>query len=117
MHARNPRASADEADAFRAEATLACELGFDATFMTTVPFAGGPGIRFHDQARVHPGRYLAGIARAFTEAGGQIFEHSDAEEFRETPLGVNRNREAVGPTRPRPHFVTGTRGSRARSRG
>jgi glycine/D-amino acid oxidase-like deaminating enzyme/nitrite reductase/ring-hydroxylating ferredoxin subunit len=91
LHARNPRAHADEADGFRAEAALACELGFDATFMTTVPFAGGPGIRFHDQARVHPRRYLAGVARALTAAGGHIFEQSAAEEFRETPLGVKAN--------------------------
>ena len=91
LHARNPKAGTDEADALRAEAALACELGFDATFVTTVPFAGGPGIRFHDQARIHPRRYLAGVARAFTEAGGRIFEHSQAEEFRETPLGVKAN--------------------------
>jgi glycine/D-amino acid oxidase-like deaminating enzyme/nitrite reductase/ring-hydroxylating ferredoxin subunit len=91
LHARDRRTSADEADAFRAEAALACELGFDATFMTTVPFAGGPGIRFHDQARVHPRRYLAGVARALTAAGGEIFEESEVEEFRETPLGVKAN--------------------------
>ena len=48
----------------REDAALACELGFDATFMTTVPFVGGPGIRFHEQARFHPRRYLAGVAAA-----------------------------------------------------
>ena len=88
LHARDSRAAAEEAEAFRVEAALACELGFDATFMTTVPFAGGPGIRFHDQARMHPRRYLAGVAQAFTAAGGRIFERSEAEEFREKPLGV-----------------------------
>jgi glycine/D-amino acid oxidase-like deaminating enzyme len=91
LHARDPRAGAEEVDAFRSEAALACELGFDASFMTTVPFAGGPGIRFHDQARMHPRRYLAGVARALTAAGGRIFEHSEAQEFRETPLGVKAN--------------------------
>ena len=91
LHARDARMSADEADAFRAEAGLACELGFDATFMTMVPFAGGPGIRFHDQARVHPRRYLAGVAKAVSAAGGEIFEHSEAVEFREEPLGVKAN--------------------------
>jgi glycine/D-amino acid oxidase-like deaminating enzyme/nitrite reductase/ring-hydroxylating ferredoxin subunit len=91
LHARDSKAGADEADTLRAEAALACELGFDATFVTTVPFAGGPGVRFHDQARIHPRRYLAGVARAFTEAGGRIFEHSEAEEFRETPLAVKAN--------------------------
>jgi glycine/D-amino acid oxidase-like deaminating enzyme/nitrite reductase/ring-hydroxylating ferredoxin subunit len=91
LHARDSRTGAGDAEQFREEAALACELGFDATFMTTVPFAGGPGIRFHDQARVHPRRYLAGVARAITAAGGAIFEHSEAEEFRESPLGVKVN--------------------------
>jgi glycine/D-amino acid oxidase-like deaminating enzyme/nitrite reductase/ring-hydroxylating ferredoxin subunit len=95
LHTRDPRDSASEADALRDEAALACALGFDATFMTTVPFAGGPGIGFHDQARLHPRRYLAGVARAFTDAGGQIFEHSEAEEFRESPLGVKANGQWV----------------------
>ena len=91
LHARNSKAAGEDAEAFMAEAELACELGFDATFMTTVPFAGGPGIRFHDQARIHPRRFLAGVARVLTDAGGRIFEHSEAEEFRESPLGVKAN--------------------------
>jgi glycine/D-amino acid oxidase-like deaminating enzyme/nitrite reductase/ring-hydroxylating ferredoxin subunit len=91
LHARNGKPSADETEAFRAEAALACELGFDATFTTTVPFAGGPGIGFHDQARVHPRRYLAGVARALAAEGCGIYEHTEAEEFRESPLGVKAN--------------------------
>ena len=43
---------------------------------TQVPFAGGPGIRFDGQARFHPRKYLAGLARAITDRGGMIFEHS-----------------------------------------
>jgi glycine/D-amino acid oxidase-like deaminating enzyme/nitrite reductase/ring-hydroxylating ferredoxin subunit len=95
LHVRDPREGASEADALRDEAALACALGFDATFMTTVPFAGGPGIRFYDQARMHPRRFLAGVAKAFTDAGGHIFEHSEAEEFRESPLGVKANGQWV----------------------
>ena len=79
------------AEAFHAEARLACELGFDATFMTTVPSVGGPGICFHEQARFHPRRYLAGVAAALSAAGGRIFEHSEAEEFRDAPLAVKAN--------------------------
>ena len=40
-----------------------------------------PGIRFADQARIQPRRYLAGVARAFVESGGRIYEHSAADEF------------------------------------
>jgi glycine/D-amino acid oxidase-like deaminating enzyme/nitrite reductase/ring-hydroxylating ferredoxin subunit len=95
LHARDGQSDAKEADAFRDESRLACELGFDATFTTTVPFFGGAGIRFHDQARFHPRRYLAGVARALTAAGGRIFEHSEAEEFREEPLAVKANGQWV----------------------
>jgi len=91
LHAPNGQTTESEAERFHNEARLACELGFDATFMTTVPFIGGPGIRFHEQARFHPRRYLAGVARALTAAGGRIFEHSEADEFRDAPLAVKAN--------------------------
>jgi glycine/D-amino acid oxidase-like deaminating enzyme/nitrite reductase/ring-hydroxylating ferredoxin subunit len=91
LHAPDGKADGNQTEAFRAEAKLACELGFDATFTTTVPFFGGAGIRFHDQARFHPRRYLAGVARALTAAGARVFEHSEAEEFRDEPLSVKAN--------------------------
>src|SRR5688500_5652957 len=49
---------------FQAEAELAAELGFDASYVTDVPLMGGPGVRFEDQARFHPRKFLAGLARA-----------------------------------------------------
>jgi len=86
------RAARDkETVALNAEAGLASELGFDAAFVPDVPFAGAPGVRFDDQARVHPRKYLAGVATAVREAGGEIFEHTSAEEFRDEPLGVKAN--------------------------
>jgi glycine/D-amino acid oxidase-like deaminating enzyme/nitrite reductase/ring-hydroxylating ferredoxin subunit len=75
-------------NAFAQEAALASELGFDATFVAQVPVADGPGVRFDGQARFHPRKYLAGVARAFREAGGQIYEHSSADEISEDPLRV-----------------------------
>jgi len=91
LHAPGGQADADAAESFHDEARLACELGFDATFMTTVPSIGGAGIRFHDQARFHPRRYLAGVAAALTAAGGRIFELSEVEEFRDAPRAVKAN--------------------------
>ncbi len=58
-----------EAARFTNEATLARELGFDAAFVEHVPLAGGPGIRFDNQARIHPRRYLAHLARAIVARG------------------------------------------------
>ena len=59
------------ASSFKEEAALASDLGFDARFVEDVPIVGGPGVRFEDQARVHPRKYLAGLARAITAQGGR----------------------------------------------
>jgi len=85
----------DDADSFKEDARLARELGFDATFVDDVPFAGGPGVRFADQGRFHPRKYIAGLAQVVRAKGGQIFEQSAAEEFYEQPLRVQANGRRV----------------------
>jgi glycine/D-amino acid oxidase-like deaminating enzyme/nitrite reductase/ring-hydroxylating ferredoxin subunit len=80
-----------DAQAFREEAAFVAELGFDATFVDDVPFVGGPGVQFDGQARIHPRKYLAGMARAITAAGGQIFERSAAQTFSDDPVSVKAN--------------------------
>lgn len=82
-----------EADAasFRDEAALASSMGFNVEFIDRVPLFDVPGIRFHGQARVHPRRYLAGVAKALTDAGGRIFEHSEATDFLTEPHAVTAN--------------------------
>jgi glycine/D-amino acid oxidase-like deaminating enzyme/nitrite reductase/ring-hydroxylating ferredoxin subunit len=85
---------ADE-DHFKAEAALAEDLGFDATFVETVPFVGGPGIRFDDQAHFHPRKYMAGLITAFLDRGGEIFERTTADEFSDAPLTVKANRYSI----------------------
>ena len=87
----NPKAGDD----LKREAELAAELGFDATFMGEVPLAGTPGIRFDGQARVHPRRYLAGLAQAIVAAGGSIHEHTGADEFASSPMSVTANGHRV----------------------
>jgi glycine/D-amino acid oxidase-like deaminating enzyme/nitrite reductase/ring-hydroxylating ferredoxin subunit len=81
----------DELDALHDDAALAVELGFDATFIHDVPFVGGPGIRFEHQARMHPRKYLAGMAKAIRAKHGEIYEHTPIEEFSTDPLGVRAN--------------------------
>jgi glycine/D-amino acid oxidase-like deaminating enzyme/nitrite reductase/ring-hydroxylating ferredoxin subunit len=70
------------------EAALAGELGFDAEFLDSTPLMARPGVRFANQARLHPRRYLAGVARALVELGGRIHEHSEAVEFGDDPRRV-----------------------------
>jgi glycine/D-amino acid oxidase-like deaminating enzyme/nitrite reductase/ring-hydroxylating ferredoxin subunit len=84
-----------ETDALRDEATLAAELGFDARFVEDVPLVGGAGVRYADQARFHPRKYLAGVARTIADRGGMIFEHTSAEEFCSEPLSVKANGHTI----------------------
>ena len=95
LHAPNGAPDAAERARLEEDASLATDFGFDAAFVDDVPFAGGAGIRFGDQARFHPRRYLAGVAKAVREKGGEIFEHSGVEEFYETPLRVKADGRRV----------------------
>lgn len=85
----------DEAERFQKEAALAHELGFDATYVTNVPFVTGPGVRFEDQARFHPWQYLAGVARAIVAHGGRIYEHTPADEFSDSPRSIKANGRTI----------------------
>jgi glycine/D-amino acid oxidase-like deaminating enzyme/nitrite reductase/ring-hydroxylating ferredoxin subunit len=70
------------------DAALAGELGFEAEYIDEAPLVGRSAIRFPHQARFHPRRYLAGVAKAFVALGGQIHEHSDVDDFCEAPRAV-----------------------------
>jgi glycine/D-amino acid oxidase-like deaminating enzyme/nitrite reductase/ring-hydroxylating ferredoxin subunit len=95
QHAPREGWSGRDRDALEEDARLAADLGFDATFVADTPLMGSPGIRFDDQARFHPRKYLAGVARAITARGGHIYEHSSAEEFSDSPLGVKVNGQTL----------------------
>jgi glycine/D-amino acid oxidase-like deaminating enzyme/nitrite reductase/ring-hydroxylating ferredoxin subunit len=91
LHAPLDNHTSDRAEQLEADAKLANDLGFDAEYLESVPLVGRPGVRFPDQARIHPRRYLAGLATAIVELGGQIHEHSAAKEFQDDPRRVKAN--------------------------
>jgi glycine/D-amino acid oxidase-like deaminating enzyme/nitrite reductase/ring-hydroxylating ferredoxin subunit len=82
----------DESDDLEKDYELARELGFHASFVESVPIFGKPGIRFSNQAKFHPRRYLAGLAEAIAGHGSTIFEHAEVGEVKDDPLAVK-----VGP--------------------
>jgi glycine/D-amino acid oxidase-like deaminating enzyme/nitrite reductase/ring-hydroxylating ferredoxin subunit len=88
-------AARDETEELRDDCRLANELGFDATFLDAVPHIGKPGIRFANQAKFHPLRYLAGLARAVDGGGCSIHEQSAVAEFAEGPRAVVSNGHRV----------------------
>ena len=58
------------------EVKAAARLGLPARVAdgTDLPFDVEAAVVFDDQVHFHPGKYLAGLATAFTAAGGPIFE-------------------------------------------
>ncbi|TDD27728.1 FAD-dependent oxidoreductase [Kribbella turkmenica] len=69
----------------RREADVAAALGLPARFVDPgelgLPVKAAEVVRFDDQVQLHPARYLAGLAAAFTQAGGRIFENSRVNEL------------------------------------
>ena len=70
----------------REEAALAFDLGFNARYLDEVPVMARPGVAFEDQARFHPGKYLAHLARLVEGGGSFIFEQTPYEEIGEHPI-------------------------------
>jgi len=95
LHARPGDHADDERERLRAEADLARQLGFDAELVDAVPLFDTPGIRFANQARVHPRKYLAGVAKAIVTLGGRIYEHSEVGKFSDDPRAVTVNGHTV----------------------
>jgi len=95
LHAPVRGEAGDQTDTLRADAALARELGFDAAYLDAVPLMGRAGMRVLGQARIHPRKYLAGLARAFVQLGGRIYEQSAVGEFCEHPRSVKVNGHTV----------------------
>jgi glycine/D-amino acid oxidase-like deaminating enzyme/nitrite reductase/ring-hydroxylating ferredoxin subunit len=68
-------------DTLRKEAEIARMFGFDAEFIEDAPPTGRPGIRFPNQLKFHPLRYLHALAVEATKLGARIHEHTDVEGF------------------------------------
>jgi glycine/D-amino acid oxidase-like deaminating enzyme/nitrite reductase/ring-hydroxylating ferredoxin subunit len=88
LHARLQGDQKADRDTLQEDAALAEELGFRAGFLEEVPFFGLPGVKFEHQAKFHPLKYLAALARTISGDGSYVFEHTDVEEVQDKPLAV-----------------------------
>jgi glycine/D-amino acid oxidase-like deaminating enzyme/nitrite reductase/ring-hydroxylating ferredoxin subunit len=95
----------------RREAEVAAELGLPAYLADPdelgLPLKATAAVRFDDQLHFHPARYLAGLAAAFTQAGGRIFEHSRVTGVDTADNGVEA-KTAAGPRVRARHVVMAT---------
>jgi len=69
------------------EAALASELGFDAEYIASAPFLNTPAVRFDNQAKFHPRKYLVALLRLLANANGcRVFEDTNVSEIDGTPI-------------------------------
>jgi glycine/D-amino acid oxidase-like deaminating enzyme/nitrite reductase/ring-hydroxylating ferredoxin subunit len=82
-----------EARSLKKEADLATKLGFDAAYLESVPYFNLPAVRFANQAKFHPRKYLRSLVQKIPGNGSHVFEKSDASEFdaEQRRVKVNRN--------------------------
>jgi hypothetical protein len=85
------------------EAGAATEAGLDARWIDAapLPFATRGAVLWPDQAQLHPGEYLAGLAQHATNAGARIFARTTAREIDdgviETGHGQVRAKDVIRP--------------------
>jgi glycine/D-amino acid oxidase-like deaminating enzyme/nitrite reductase/ring-hydroxylating ferredoxin subunit len=85
----------DERDGLKKDADLGKELGFETDFLASVPFVGTPGVRFPNQAKFHPLKYLAGLLELIPGKACHVFEHTEVTHVEDDPLIVKANGHSV----------------------
>ena len=81
LHVRTDRFSKTEASSLEKEAAMAAKLGFDAAYLKSIPYFNLPGVRFANQAKFHPRKYLRSLVEKIHGDGSHVFEKSAAVEF------------------------------------
>lgn len=67
------------------ETKQAADMGFDVEFLEKIPPTNLPGIRFQNQMKFHPLRYLTAVAARAHSQGARIFENTDITAIEERP--------------------------------
>ena len=88
LHAPVWGARAGEKKMLRQEAAVAADLRIDAAFLEEVPLVKQPGVRFSNQAKFHPRKYLAALLKKMPGRGCHVFEKSEVSEMKDSPLSV-----------------------------
>ena len=93
LHVRVGESSKREVSSLKKEADVAAKLGFDAAYLNSIPYFNLPAVRFANQAKFHPRKYLRALVQRIPGAGSHVFEKSAATEFdaKKRRVKVNRN--------------------------
>jgi glycine/D-amino acid oxidase-like deaminating enzyme/nitrite reductase/ring-hydroxylating ferredoxin subunit len=93
LHVPADGSSKKEVSSLKKEADLAAKLGFDAAYLNSAPFFSLPSVRFANQAKFHPRKYLRSLVEKIPGNCSHVFEKSAASEFdaKKRRVKVNRN--------------------------
>ncbi|GFE90715.1 FAD-dependent oxidoreductase [Steroidobacter agaridevorans] len=81
-----------DVEGLRKDAELAQSFGIDATFADRTAYSNMPGVRFAQQAKFHPRRYLKGLLTVIQQQGGLVFENTAFESVDDgDPMTVHAN--------------------------
>lgn len=95
LHEPMQRPDPQQRALLEADAALAAEFGFDTEFLESVPYANRPGVRFANQAKFHPRKYLAALLQSMQGEGCRIFEKTAFDEVQKDPFAVRANGHTV----------------------
>jgi glycine/D-amino acid oxidase-like deaminating enzyme/nitrite reductase/ring-hydroxylating ferredoxin subunit len=88
--------SQKEISRLKKEAGLATKLGFDATYLESAPYFNLPAVRYPNQAKFHPRKYLGALVGKVPGNGSYVFEKTAATEFDAKNRRVKANRHWIG---------------------
>ena len=95
LHAPVGASSKKEASYLKKEADLAAKVGFDAAYLDSAPYFDLPAVRFANQAKFHPRKYLRSLVAKVPGSGSHVFEKSAASEFDPKKRRVKANRNWI----------------------
>jgi glycine/D-amino acid oxidase-like deaminating enzyme/nitrite reductase/ring-hydroxylating ferredoxin subunit len=95
LHASLIQDDSKDKELLQRDAELADELGFKAEFLEKVPFLKRPGVRFANQAKFQPLKYLAPLLKQIPGDGSFVFENTDASKVDSDPLTVHADKYKI----------------------
>jgi glycine/D-amino acid oxidase-like deaminating enzyme/nitrite reductase/ring-hydroxylating ferredoxin subunit len=95
LHATASNHEGKARDELEKESVAAHELGIDAELFGRTPLIHTPGLRFANQAKFHPLKYLAGLLAKLPSKRCHVFENSEVDDAEGDPLHLTVNGHRV----------------------
>jgi len=75
----------DEGPRLMEDFQLSSEMGFDTSYVASAPVVNRPAVRFANQMKFHPLKYVNALAGLVNGDGSHVFEGCEASDFQESP--------------------------------